>query len=58
MLHRVVGKNGYYYALTQSGDYYATVGYPKPDQGEQVVHQTDSFKSSDGVISKKIKLDI
>lgn len=56
MLHRVVGKNGYYYALTQEGDYYATVNDQKPGETEQVIHKTEAFKAPGGVLKKDITI--
>ena len=54
--HRVANEQGQYYILIPNGDYYMTISQRNPDGSKTLVHTTEPFEITKGVINENFAL--
>jgi hypothetical protein len=54
--HRITDDNGRYYILVANGEYYVTISETLPDGSSNILHTSEVFEITHGVINKSFKI--
>jgi hypothetical protein len=54
--HRITDENGRYYILVANGEYYVTISETLSDGSSNILHTSEVFEITHGVINKSFKI--